>query len=192
MFEYSDDKETMRKILMSAQSEAMRMSRMVDSSLTYSSLSDNRQIMEEIDLAPLLREGAETYRALLDRHENTLLIEIPNTFSPVLGNADMLLHVLSNLLSNANRYTRGGEITITAAESDGLIIVKVIDNGSGIKPEVLPHIFQRGVSDSGTGLGLSICKSAIESHGGNIEIESEINVGTTVIFTIPIIEGNAN
>ncbi|MDR2568999.1 MAG: sensor histidine kinase, partial [Oscillospiraceae bacterium] len=188
MFDYSDDKDTMRNILKSAQDEAMRMSRMVDSSLTYSSLSDNRLIMEEIDLALLLRESAETYRALLDRHENILRVEIPETFSPISGNADMLLHVLSNLLSNANRYTRGGEIVITATQSDGLIIVKVIDNGSGVRPELLPRIFERGVSESGTGLGLSICKTAIESHGGKIDIYSKINEGTTVEFTIPIVK----
>jgi signal transduction histidine kinase len=149
-------------------------------------LYDNKQKMEPIDVAPLLRNGAETYRALLERNGNTLLIDIPQSLPQIFGSTDLLLHVLSNLLSNANRHTRKGEIMIQAREGAGVITVKVQDNGSGVTPELLPHIFERGVSDSGTGLGLAISKNAIEAHGGAISVESERGRGSVFTFTLPI------
>jgi len=186
MLDFEIDKDLMRQILDDAEQEAMRMARMVDGAITYSSLADNKQIMEEIDIAPLFRKGAETYRALFERHGNDLTLDIPDTLPPIFGSADMLLHVLSNLLSNANRYTRGGEISVRITEDSGVMTVRVKDTGSGVKPELLPRIFERGVSDSGTGLGLSICKNTVESHNGTITMESEYGCGTEVIISLPI------
>ena len=186
MLDFEFDKDVAYRILDNTEQEVMRMARMVEGALTYSSLADNRQIMEVMDIAPLLRRGAETYRALLERHSNILTLDILPSLPPIFGSADMLLHVLSNLLSNANRYTRNGEINISATENEGMITVCVRDNGSGVKPELLPNIFERGVSDSGTGLGLSICKTAIEAHNGTISVESEYKQGTVVAFTLPI------
>jgi len=151
-----------------------------------------------LDIAELLREGAETYRALLERQGNRLILNIPETLPPILGSTDILLHVLSNLLSNANRYTRNGDIMISAeveeikngsGEDTQVLKVKATDTGTGIAPEILPDVFRRGVSDAGTGLGLSICKSAIQAHGGTIGVESIPGEGTIVWFTIPIYEG---
>jgi signal transduction histidine kinase len=105
----------------------------------------------------------------------------------------VLLNVFSNLISNANRYTRNGEVTITvrvinktAEFEEGFIAVTVNDTGMGIKPERLENIFKRGVSDKGSGLGLYICKTAIEAQGGNIFINSDYGKGTKVTFTIPL------
>jgi len=192
MLDFEMDKDEMRESLGNAQQEIMRMARMVESAMKYSSLHDNRQDMVPLDIAQLLHEGAETYRALLDRHGNLLSFDIPMTLPRIYGNADMLLHVTSNLLSNANRHTRNGEVRITARCVAGKtrpeILVSVSDNGGGVRPDILPHVFERGVSDSGTGLGLSICMTAIEAHDGTIGIESEPGKGSTVWFTIPIIE----
>jgi len=186
LLDFEIDKEEMRKSLDNALSEIMRLARMVDSTMKYSSLQDNRQDMEPLDIAPVLRDGAETYRALLERNGNSLSLEIPRSLSLVHGNTDMLLHVLSNLLSNANRHTRGGAISIRAMEDGDAITVTVRDTGTGVKPELLPRVFERGVSEDGTGLGLSICKTAIDAHHGTISIESVYRRGAAVTFTIPI------
>ena len=69
------------------------------------------------------------------------------------------------------------------------VTVTVSDNGEGVKPELLPHIFERGVSDGGTGLGLPICKEVIDAHNGKIFIESEYGMGTAVTFTLPVYTG---
>ena len=196
MLDFEHDKDEMRESLANAQREIMRMARMVESAMKYSSLHDNRQDMVKLDIAQILHEGAETYRALLDRNGNTLILDIPVTLPHVYGNLDMILHIMSNLLSNANRHTRNGEVRITArcvisrARPDILVTVK--DSGEGIKPEVLPNVFDRGVSETGTGLGLSICKTAIVAHDGEIGIESEPGKGASIWFTIPIIERREN
>jgi len=186
MFNFEIDEEQACTILDNAEEEVLRLARMVDGAMAYSSLYDNKQRMEPLDVAALLRDGAETYRALLERNGNGLTIDIPRSMPYIFGSTDMLLHVLSNLLSNANRHTRNGEITIQAIESAHIITIKVKDTGSGIKPELLPHIFERGVSDSGTGLGLAISKSAIEAHNGAISVESELGKGAIFTFTLPI------
>ena len=186
MLDFEADKEEMRESLAVAQHEIMLMSRMVDSAMKYSSLHDNEQDMKPLDLASLLREGAGTYRALLERNGNVLSLDIPESLPEIFGNADMLLHVLSNLLSNANRYTKGGEIAVKAKAKNDIVTVTVRDSGAGIKPEILPHIFERGVSDSGTGLGLSICKTAVESHGGTVSVRSRFGHGAEVTFSLPV------
>jgi len=138
-----------------------------------------------------------------------MTLKIPQSLPKIHGNTDMLLNALSNLISNANRFTHDGEITISAAVDSGqrameqdknrraedhlfstpnsrFITVAVMDNGEGIKPEFFPSIFKRGVSHSGTGLGLSIVKTIIEAHGGKISAESEYTKGTKVIFSLPV------
>jgi len=186
MLDFDVDKDKVKEVLDNAQGEIMRMARMVDGAMKHSSIYDNRQDMNPLDIAPLLRDGAETYRALLDRNNNRLTLDIPASLPHICGNADMLMHVLSNLLSNANRHARGGEINIKAEVNDSVIAVTVRDSGDGIKPELIPHVFERGVSDGGTGLGLSICKTAIEAHNGAISVKSEYGDGAAVTFTLPI------
>jgi len=183
--DFDMDKEDMRRSLRNAQLELMRMSRMVDSALKFSSIQEAGQYMKPLDMASLLSVGAETYRSLMERRGNTLTICVPESLPAVFGNADMLLQVLSNLLSNANRHTCGGEISIGASAGDGSVTVTVRDNGEGIKPELLTQVWARGVSTGGTGLGLSICKSIIKNHNGQISLESEYGKGTTVIFSLP-------
>jgi len=197
MCDYEIDKTVIREVMENAQSEIKRMARMVDGAMRNSALYETQGDMKPQDIADILREGAESYRALLERHENQLILIIPQTLPPVMGSTDMLLHVLSNLLSNSNRYTRKGKITLSAElevlgdgsiEGSEFLIIKASDTGTGISPELLPEVFRRGISDAGTSLGLSICKRVIEAHGGTIGIESIFGEGTTVWFTIPVYE----
>jgi two-component system, OmpR family, sensor histidine kinase BaeS len=97
--------------------------------------------------------------------------------------------VLTNLLSNALRYTpRGGEIKIGLAESGAGVSIFVQDSGAGIDPSDLPHVFDRFYKSSdsgGMGLGLSIAKYLVEAHGGKIWAESELGMGTKISVTLP-------
>ena len=186
MLDYELSIDELRENLDDAQREIMRMSRMVDSMIKHARGQDTKQDMKPLDIAILLNDGAETYRTLMERNGNVMIVKIPQTLPMVLGSADTLLLVLSNLLSNAYRYTRGGIIAVRAIEKDDMVLVTVQDSGAGIRAELLPHIFERGVSDGGSGLGLSISKSAIEAHGGSLIIESELGKGTAVTFTLPV------
>jgi len=186
MLDYEINKNEIKENLDNAQNEVMRMSRMVDSTVNDAIGQDIRYDMDFLNISKLLREGVEPYRSLLKRNNNTLVSDIPKHLPKIYGNADMILLVLANLLSNANKYTSDGTITVSAETDKKSIIVSVSDTGSGIDPKILPTVFNRGVSDSGSGLGLPICKSAVDAHKGKINIESILNKGTTVCFTIPI------
>jgi len=209
LLDFEMNRDEMQKSLKHAQSEIMRMTRIVDDAMKRSAMHDNLQKMEVVDIALLLRMMPGTYRAYLERSGNHMKLDVPHALPEIYGNADMILNVMSNLISNANRFTHNGEILISAAVESGrqptehhkkrreefhqrsstkhrVVTVTVMDNGEGIKPELLPTIFTRGVSQCGTGLGLSIAKTIVEAHGGAISVESEYTKGTKVIFTLPV------
>ena len=86
--------------------------------------------------------------------------------------------------------TQDGDITLEAFVEKNYITVCIRDTGEGVQPELLPRVFERGVSGKGgKGYGLSICKTIVEAHGGDIEVESEQGKGTAVTFTIPVYSG---
>ena len=99
--------------------------------------------------------------------------------------------VLANLVINAIRYTKQGEITIGAATRGAYIAVSVSDTGTGIPQEYLPHIFEKfvqvpGAATGGAGLGLAISRLIIEAHGGQISVQSQLGHGSTFTFTLPV------
>ena len=194
MIEYGDiDEDEMLKILDHMQSETMYMSRMLDNVMRLSSAPGGKHdlLFVPMDIGTFIAEKSEVYRILLARNKNKLSLDIAPALPKVLACADMILHVLINLLTNANRYTRAGEVYISVSHEEDSVRIVVGDNGSGIKKEILPHIFERGTSDGSTGLGLAICKAVVENtHGGKISAESEVGVGTKIMFTLPTIKAN--
>jgi PAS domain S-box-containing protein len=112
----------------------------------------------------------------------------------VLADEDRIMQTLTNLLGNAIKYSDAGEVvTMDAAEEEGHVVFRVLDQGRGIPADKLESIFERfeqvDSSDArqkgGTGLGLAISRSIVERHGGRIWAESEVGSGTTVLFTLP-------
>jgi signal transduction histidine kinase len=102
---------------------------------------------------------------------------------------DRILQVLSNLLSNALKFTKEGTIAITTDKGYNEVIVKVRDSGSGIDSEIFPRLFEKFASKSekGTGLGLFISKNITEAHGGRIWAENNPDgKGATFAFSLPI------
>lgn len=175
------------ELLKSAQSEIMRLARMVEGMLILASMSEIAD-RRETNLASLLQNGVEMLRLNLSRRGNEIKTELEKDLY-VFGNADLLVQVLINLLQNAGVYMENGTVTVSAYKDGGTITVTVRDTGSGISPELLPHVFERGVTTGGTGYGLYLCKTVIESHGGKIWIESEPGKGTTVFYTLPVYAG---
>ena len=175
------------ELLQNAQDEIMRLSRMVGAMLTLASMSENTD-RRALDLSALLQSGAEMMRLHLAKRGNTLDTEIEPGLR-VFGDADLLAQVLTNLLQNAGTHTENGTVSVSAAKTGGEITVEVRDTGAGISPQLLPHVFERGVSTGGTGFGLYLCKTVVESHGGRISIESAPGNGTAVHFILPAYEG---
>lgn len=144
-------------------------------------------------LVPLLERAAVAAGEDPDR---PIQCDVPDEFPLVRADANAILQVLSNLLSNARKYSpNGGAIALSARVVDNLAEVAVIDQGLGLPPEALPRLFEKfyRVDNSdrrtikGTGLGLAICRKIIEAHGGRIGAESAgLGRGARVRFTLPL------
>jgi signal transduction histidine kinase len=107
----------------------------------------------------------------------------------VRGDRERIQQVMSNLINNALRFTKEGEIIVKTQFIDGLAQITVKDTGSGIDPEILPRLFQKFVtkSEKGTGLGLYISNSIVRAHGGKMWAENNTDgKGATFVFTLPI------
>jgi two-component system phosphate regulon sensor histidine kinase PhoR len=154
------------------------------------------QEKEPLKMGEILKDQSKFYEAKAKEKgiklETTLLPELPH----LLGSRMNMEEVISNLISNAIRYTpEGGRVTLDAAVKDNYLCISVRDTGFGIPKEDLGRIFDRfyRVKNektrfiAGTGLGLSIVKSIVEAHHGMIEVESEIDHGTTFYIYLPII-----
>jgi signal transduction histidine kinase len=149
---------------------------------------------QRLPLGPLLDRVESAFRGVADERgialvlEHTGLAELPETDV----DADRIMQVLGNLLNNALKFTdAGGIVRLSAAATDGGVIVSVSDTGPGISPEDLPHIFdrfwhgRRRTKIRSTGLGLAICRGIIQAHGGRIWAESTVGHGTTLSFVLP-------
>jgi signal transduction histidine kinase len=176
-----------KELLKNAQSEIMRLSRMVGGMLTLASMSEDTD-RRKLDYTALLRSGIEMLRLTFAENGIALRGDIESGLT-VFGNADLLAQVLTNLLQNARAHTKNGEVAVRAKKHGGEITVTVRDTGSGISPEMLPRVFERGVSSGGTGFGLFLCKTVVESHGGKMWIESEPEIGTSAYYSLPVYEG---
>lgn len=169
-------------------SEARRLAQMVTSLVRIGRLQGGVGELNTIDINSLLNETARIYQSLFARRNNTLEVQIDTKLPLVIGDGDQLIQVLINLFANANRHSKDSTVVIKGEVIDEEVVISVSDNGEGIDPELLPHVFEQYChgKNGGSGLGLAICKSIIEDHGGKIDIESEPGQGTRVWFTLVI------
>jgi signal transduction histidine kinase len=187
--------EIITESLRRAQEIIKRVASISDSARSLASMQENRERMKLINVVSLLKDSAEDYRAVLEKQGNSLFIHAQDKLPPILGNTGELVQVMTNLLTNAGEHTKNGEIVVrgelTEKDNARFITVCVTDTGTGIDPELLLHIFKRGVTSSdGSGIGLAISKDFIENHGGAITAKSELGKGTAITFTLPAYENN--
>jgi len=144
----------------------------------------------EVDLGPFILEAVP-----LGISEHSVLMDVPNTLPKIWADPDRLRQVVTNLVTNAVKYSpEGGSITVRCRERGPQhVVIAVIDHGLGIPPEQVPKLFQKFArirSDehlkiSGTGLGLYICRLIVEGHGGQIWVESTPGKGSTFAMALP-------
>ena len=187
---YPADEARLKSIL----EETQVLSRLVDDLRTLALAESGALYLkrEPTNLAELIRDAVSGLEAQMK--EKGIRIEL-SLVEAEDANIDpqRIREVLTNLLSNALRYTpQGGEIHTRLTEAgvgaERNATISIHDNGPGIEPDVLPHIFDRFYKSSdsgGMGLGLSIAKYLVEAHGGKIWAESEAGKGTTISFTVP-------
>ena len=147
---------------------------------------------EPMDVRDAVREAVTLFSQSGQPHE--VRVDVNGTLPPVHGDRRRATQVLSNLLSNAARFSPGEKpIAVQAKVVGQMVTVSVSDEGRGIAPEKIPHLFKKfsqvheGEGFPGSGLGLAICKGIVEAHGGRIWAESAgLGKGATFTFTLPV------
>jgi signal transduction histidine kinase len=168
---------------------------MVDDVLDLSQAESGQLVLhrEPTDLAEVISEAAAVVRPLIQKKGLRLDIET-GALPAVYCDRTRIRQVVLNLLSNAARFTEAGGITLRGTAEDGRVTVSIQDTGPGIAPQDRTRIFEPFCQGSqplwrdrsGSGLGLSISKQFVEMHGGRIWLESELGVGTTFRFELPL------
>lgn len=189
-------RDTIERFLGVILSESDRMNKIVQDLLALSKF-DAGEIdfhREPFDAAASARSIYEAMRLDVAKRGLDLSLSLPAQAAMVLGDKARIEQVIINITSNAVRYTPAGgsvELCVTGTESEVLIIVR--DTGIGIPKEDIPRIFDRfyrvdkarSRAMGGTGLGLSIAFEIVHRHGGSIDIDSQVGVGTTVTIRLP-------
>jgi two-component system phosphate regulon sensor histidine kinase PhoR len=199
----ADDPPAQQRFLGIMAEQAARMNRLIDDLLSLSriELVEHQAPATRIDVAELLQGLADGFEPRLAERRVTLDLTLATGLPPVLGDADQLAQVAQNLLDNAVKYGReGGAVRLAAEPAAGPrwparpgVVVTVADQGHGIPREHLPRLTERfyrvdtGRSRAvgGTGLGLAIVKHIVNRHRGQLAIDSEVGVGTTVSVWLP-------
>ena len=153
-----------------------------------------------LDLARLIPEVAGSLRPLIEAKRQRLRLDLGEALPAVWADADRVTQILTNLISNAHKYTLvEGSITVAARRDDGFVRVDVSDTGIGLSPEDQAQLFTKFFrapdrspqAGGGTGLGLVITRLLVELHGGRITVSSAPGQGSTFSFSLPALEVSA-
>ncbi|MDO5301360.1 MAG: ATP-binding protein [Tissierellia bacterium] len=179
--------------------EADRMNHLVVDLLQLSNMDARRQVwdLKSMDVYETVTLVLESLQPMIGEKHHHVHLEIPTDIHNFIGDPHGVSQVLTNILSNAVKYTSyGGRITVSAKNYGSRVHIKISDNGMGMGKRDLERIFERfyrvnkdrSRTSGGTGLGLSIAKEIMESMDGRIRIKSELSVGTTVLLSFPVDE----
>lgn len=191
-----------REILVRCNERLAEFADLIDNILDITRFEEGRLPMEEISLSDAVRDSVELLRPLAAKRGTVLELVLPPRPVRTRGSATRLKQVMSNLVSNAIKFTPpGGEVQVCLTANDNEVRVEVADTGVGISPRDLPHVFDefyrgeaaeapesREVEVKGVGLGLSICRKIVEAHQGRIWVESprpDTGRGSLFVFTLP-------
>jgi len=143
---------------------------------------------------PLMQEVLSIFAIESQKVNCDLKLKLPAYLPNIYADPDRFKQVLINLVSNAITYSQNGNVTIRARSDVDYLWIDVTDTGIGIAPDDVPRVFDRfwradrsrNLKTGGSGIGLAIVKRLVELQGGNIEVESELNKGSTFRFSIPL------
>lgn len=162
--------------------------RVVEKKASESNLGTSFQpLCSTFELGPLVQGLIRDLGSVSSRHSIEVVQEIPAGLT-LYADIGLISEVLRNLLDNACKYTAHGRVLVKAWNDAAAVTCVVSDNGAGISPEMLPHIFDKHITDpnkQGTGLGLAIVKQIVVAHGGKVRADSTFGAGAAFRFTIP-------
>jgi two-component system, chemotaxis family, CheB/CheR fusion protein len=193
------DRDEVRMASEILERQVRQMSRLVDDLLDMSRITRGRIEIRKsrVAFAPIVEQAVEAVRPMCASMQCGLAVELPEEPIYLEADAARLAQVLGNLVHNACKFTNpGGHAELTAQRIGDRLLIHVRDDGIGIAPEHLPHLFDMFVqvdtslerSRGGLGIGLTLAKNLIEMHDGTVEVRSEgLGRGTEVVVTLPIL-----
>lgn len=173
--------------------ESKRLSNLTKQLLLLTSLDQKNYPMKytKVNIADQIKQTIRRYQWLLEEKEIDILHKLSSI--TIMADAELLINVWDNLLTNAIKYNvQRGTITINVSSKDSFLYITVEDTGIGMKKEEVSQIFERfyrvdsARKKGGTGLGLSIAKQIIDLHHGTINVKSQIGQGTTFMISLPL------
>ncbi|WP_244929328.1 ATP-binding protein [Nocardioides sp. W7] len=193
---------TARSLVGVIERNAAREMRLVDDLLTMAFLDGGRLHIarEPMDLVALVNRVVTDQRTAAAEAGLRLLVEVEDV-RPVLGDFYRLVQVLENLLTNAFKFTSsGGEVRVRVVDDGGLAVLEVTDTGVGLREDERAQIFERlyrtpsavAAHTQGAGLGLSIVSKIVDAHAGEIQVDSELGVGTTFRVVLPYLDRSSS
>lgn len=194
-----DDPAHRLEFLEAIESDAQRLTALVDDLLDLSAIESGRRkaVLEPVSILDIAREAAARLKPLAERRGVTLRVYDNPELPLVKADRGQIGRVLRNLLENAVKFNREGGSAVVRAEADAEeAVILVTDTGSGIPKEDIPRIFERFYrvdkarsSDAGgTGLGLSIVKHIVEGHGGCVDVQSRLGEGSIFRVRLPLLK----
>ena len=184
------------KHLVGIRNSAEQMERLIRDLLEVKRIEAGQLSVErdKVQVGPLVAEAVELLTGIAEGKGVQLQTDIPAHIPAVYADRERILQAFSNLVGNAVKFTSaGGTIRITARPMDDMVQLSVTDTGSGISADDLAHVFDRywqaksrRRGRQGIGLGLVIVKGIVEAHGGKVWVESEMGVGSTFHFSLPL------
>jgi len=187
---------------MSIRRQVNHLTRLVDDLLDVSRIASGKVELKKeiIELSEVVTRALEVASPLLEQRAHTLVLELEEGVT-VDGDVSRLTQVVSNLLTNAGKYTpSGGRITVSTRVEGDEAVLRVRDTGMGMSPEVLPTVFERFVqgrqavdrAQGGLGLGLTIVQSLVERHGGRVSAHSDgVDAGSELVVRLPRAQASA-
>ncbi|MFY7835526.1 MAG: ATP-binding protein [Novosphingobium sp.] len=186
-----------------AHNNSERLVRLINDILDIEKLDAGKMTFnnKRLDLGEIAAQAVVANKAYADRFGVELLLTVAPQPTPVWADADRLMQVLANLISNAAKFSsQGGSVEVRVERGRTAHVVSVIDNGSGISPEFAGRMFQRfAQADSsdarqkqGTGLGLAIVNEIVQRLGGKITVDTEPGRGSTFCVVLPAMREQGN
>ena len=176
--------------------EGERLTRLINGVLDLARIESGRMEWRDtwVGLSSCIEQAVQVVEGASDRNPDVMLkVQAESSLPKIFADPDRIVQVLVNLLNNAFKFTRNGEVRVSAGKGDtGELEVSVSDTGPGMPPEELDSVFERFHQVEGregrpvgTGLGLAICREIVEHYGGRIRAESRIGRGCRFVFILP-------
>jgi signal transduction histidine kinase len=177
--------------------EGQRLTTMINTLLDLEKIESGNMEWQfrSLSMPEVIKQATAATAGLFEGKNLSLLVEYPDHLPRVMGDQEKLMQVLINLISNAVKFTKVGQVTVRAKYDNKNVTISVSDQGMGIAATDQQRLFEKftQVGDpltekpQGTGLGLAISKEIVERHGGRIWVESEEGRGSTFSFAIPVL-----